>query len=240
MTRPRGFLLDLDATLISGSMPLPGAREMLSALEGRFVIVSNDAEHTPEDLAAHLATVGLRIPVDRLLLAGAVAVELIARERPGSRILLLAPSALRRLARRLGLVLDSRDPETVLVGRDRDFSYQRLESAAAAVAAGAYFVLAAPDLAHRGPGGEPVPEPGALAAAISACAGIAPQRIVGKPEPLLFRLGLRRLGVAADEAMMIGDNLETDGRGAAAAQIPFLHVRPGMPIKVPHREMEAT
>jgi HAD superfamily hydrolase (TIGR01450 family) len=227
---PRGFLLDLDATLISGGRVLPGVLGALAALGDRFAIVSNNAEHTPALLAARLADMGFAVPADRLILAGAVAVELVARERPGSKLMLLAPEALREHARALGLGLVSRAPDTVLVGRDVDFSYSRLTAAAAAVAEGADFILAAPDLAHRGAAGFPVPEPGSLAAAISACAGVPPLRIVGKPEPLLFRLGLQRLGLPARDVLMIGDNTETDGRGAAAAGILFLQVRPDRPF----------
>jgi HAD superfamily hydrolase (TIGR01450 family) len=220
----RGYLVDLDGTLISGGRPLPWTATLLAALAGRFVIVSNDAEHTAAELAAKLAHL-VRLDVSQIVLAGECAIRLLARDRPAARVLLLASASLRQLAADLGLGLTDDDPDVVLVGRDRDFSYASIARAARSLHRGADLIVANPDTSHPGPGGEPVPETGALAAAILAAAGHRSYRVIGKPEPALFEDGLVRLGCAAAEALMIGDNPATDGAGAAAAGIRFCDAR---------------
>lgn len=221
----KGYLVDLDGTLVSGGHPLPWARELLSRIAGRFVIVSNDAEHTSRQLARMLHGFGLEVSPARIVLAGESAIRLVADERPGARVLLLASPALRRYASGLGLQLTDDSADIVLVGRDRSFSYQSIQRAAAALHRGASLIVANPDGRHPGPDGSPVPETGALAAAILAAAGHPPYRVVGKPQPELFREGLERLGCDAADVVMIGDNPETDGVGARAAGMTFFPIR---------------
>jgi len=220
----QGYLVDLDGTLISGGTLLHGAVAFLSALRAPFVILSNDAEHVPQQIAGLFRKHGLPLGRRDVILAGAVAVELLAERSPGARVMLLASPALVVLARKLGLNVDSANPEIVLVARDRAFSFDKLAAAARAVHRGARVVLACPDTSHPGPSGEPVPEVGALAAALFACVGPVPHEVIGKPEPTLFRIGSQRLGTAPEGCLMIGDNPLTDGAGAARAGIGFCQV----------------
>ena len=219
-----GYLIDLDGTLVSGGRPLPGARDLLTGLGAPFVILSNDSEHVSRQLAASFREWGLTIQPRSIILAGVVAIETIARRSPGARVLLLGSPALRVLALQHGLDLESNRPEVVLLARDRDFSFERLAAAARAVQRGAQVVLACPDTSHPGHDGEPVPEVGALAAALFACVGPVPHEVIGKPEPTLFAIGCERLGIPASRCIMIGDNPLTDGAGAARAGIAFCQV----------------
>lgn len=223
----RGYLIDLDGTLMSGRHLLPGARELLSRLEGRFVIVSNDSEHTPLQLMSRFADLGIAIPADRIILAGTCALETIAKRHPRARVLVLGSTPLRAYARRLGLEVDQPEADVVLVARDRRFNYGKLAAAAEAMARGAELYVACPDTTHPGPSGQPVPEAGALAAAVLACAGPVPHTVIGKPEPALFRLGCERLSIAPEEGVMIGDNPLTDGAGARALGMSFWQAMPG-------------
>ena len=65
-----------------------------------------------------------------------------------------------------------------------------------------------------------------IGAAILACAGPTPHRIVGKPEPILFRSALALLGLKPNEAVMIGDNPATDGAGALNIGMRYVEVDP--------------
>lgn len=223
----QGFLIDLDGTLASGPRLLPGARELIQATQERFAIVSNDSEHTPDQLARRFREWRLPIPADRIVLAGVAALEAAAEKRPGSRLLLLGSPSLRRLARNMGFELTERNAETVIVARDRQFSYTKLAIAARAVRDGAEVLVAAPDLSHPGADGYPVPEAGALAAALFAVTGPVPYRVIGKPQPELFRHACARIGIAPQHCVVIGDNPRTDGAGAAGLGVPFWQVMPG-------------
>lgn len=223
----RGYLIDLDGTLMSGRHLLPGARELLTRLAGRYAIVSNDSEHTPQQLVSRFADLGIALESDRVILAGTCALDTIARNHPGARVMVLGSTPLRAYARRLKLAVDEPGCDVVLVARDRRFSYGKLAAAAEAVTQGARFYVACPDNSHPGPNGQPVPEAGALAAALAACTGIGPHMVIGKPEPALFQLGCERLGISPEEGVMIGDNPLTDGAGAKSIGLAFWQVVPG-------------
>lgn len=223
----QAYLVDLDGTLIADRKPLPGAERLLALLGERVALVSNDAEHTPAQLARFLTRLGLAITADRIVLAGTAALDLIARDGHGRRLMLAGSTALRAYARHIGLEVVDIRPDVVLIARDRTFTYARLAATANAVRDGAELVVTNPDLVHPGRNGGVVPETGALLAAVLACAGPVPYRIIGKPEPDLFLRALDRLGARAADAAMIGDNPHTDGLGAQRLGIRFLAVEPG-------------
>lgn len=228
LARARGYLVDLDGTLVSGSTVLPGAEALVEMFGDRLVLVSNNAEHVPQQLARRLARLKLRLPAERIVLAGTAALDIIAHERPGARLLLLASQALSTYAQRAGLKIVTSDPDVVFLARDRSFTYAKLEAAANAVRAGAQLVVANPDRVHPGVSGRVVPETGALLQALLACTGPVPARFVGKPEPALFKAGLAILGVEAEYAVMIGDNAATDGAGAERLGIRYIPVERAM------------
>ncbi|GAU86440.1 HAD-IIA family hydrolase [Bosea sp. BIWAKO-01] len=224
----QGCLVDLDGTLVRGRQMLPGANVFLESLEGRFVIVSNDAEHTPLELSRGLKRLGLTIAPHRIVLAGATALDEIARWRPRARIAMMASKSLMIHARALGLVPVQERPDVVFLGRDRHFSYERLMVAANAVRCGAELVVANPDLVHPGPHGAVVPETGALLAALLACTGPVPCRIIGKPEAALFEAGLALLALSRNAVLMVGDNPATDGEGARRLGLRYFELRDGV------------
>lgn len=227
MLNAAGYLIDLDGTLVSGRTVLPDAGWLLGEVGGRYAIVSNNAEHTPRQLSRMLNAMGLPIGEENLVLAGTTAIDIIAQETPGASIMLLGSASLAGYARARGLRTVKTNPDLVLVARDRHFTYAKLAAAAAAIASGAALVVAAPDGSHPGPDGMPVPETGALAAAILATTNLRDYRVIGKPERTLFELGCRRLGVTPSNAVMIGDNPDTDGLGASRVGMGFLQVERG-------------
>ncbi|MGO4674871.1 HAD-IIA family hydrolase [Bosea sp. 2YAB26] len=224
----QGCLVDLDGTLVRGRQMLPGANAFLESLDGRFVIVSNDAEHTPLELSRALKRLGLTIAPRRIVLAGSTALDEIARRQPRARISMMASKSLMIHARDRGLVPVQERPDIVFLGRDRHFSYERLMLAANAVRGGAELVAANPDLVHPGPDGAVVPETGALLAALLACTGPVPYRIIGKPEPALFEAGLALLGLSRNAVLMVGDNPATDGEGARRLGLRYFELRDGV------------
>lgn len=221
------FIIDLDGTLSVGDGLTRGAARLVAATGGAYVVVSNNSSHDPEGLAEELARRGLSLAPERIVLAGKVAVELLATQRPNARVMLLGSRAIARLAERAGLQLTDHGPHVVLLARDEHFSYARLARAANAVLAGAELVVTNTDATHPGPGGSVVPETGTLLAALRACCGPVPFRSIGKPGPLLFEAALRILGTAPASTLVIGDNPDTDGAGAARLGMRFLLVRDG-------------
>jgi len=127
-----------------------------------------------------------------------------------------------------------REAQVVVVGRDPDFTYDRLTAAARAIDGGAHFLT--PNLDPRLPleDGDFLPGCGAVVEAVAAAAGVRPI-VVGKPEPPLFELALSRMGVTADTAAMVGDSVDSDIRGARRVGMTAILFAPaGGPDGVAH------
>ena len=227
----RIVLFDLDGTLIRKDEPIEGAGELLAFHGERALILSNNSSDTEEAMSHRLARIGLAVPPQRIFLAGTQAVRVAAARWPGARVMLIASAAIQACAEASGLVPVSRGAEIVLVARATAFDYAALALAANAVRDGAFFLVANPDMAHPGPNGAIVPETGALAAAIAAAAGREPDLVIGKPQPSFFRAALDRLGITPLEAVMVGDNPDTDGAGASRLGIPHVIVGATLPLR---------
>lgn len=210
----RAVLCDLDGCLAESNVALPGAAEFARSLGERLYLVSNNSTHDPLGLSQELALDGLEIPPHRIVLAGLVTVETIARRRPGARILIAGSSVLRARARMLGLIPAARDVDVVLLARDTAFDYTRLEALVRELGSGAEFFATNSDVSHPGRNGRPVPETGSLLAAVRACLPETTCTVIGKPKPALYEEALRRAGCSPGEAIMIGDNPSTDISGA--------------------------
>lgn len=215
LARARHLLVDLDGTLVRQQEPIAGAAELLAHFDGRYAIVSNNSTHTASGLAQRLRQLGLRVPPERIVLAGELAVRQLAREHPGTRVLLAASPAMQRLARSLGCQQVQAGADFVLLALDMHFSHTRLTLVVNEVLRGARLIVSNADVTHPGPQDRVVPETGALLAAVVAASGVQPWRVIGKPAPLLFEEGLRCLGARPEDTVVVGDNPLTDAEGAA-------------------------
>ncbi len=217
-------LCDLDGCLIAGDCVLPGAARLVAACGPRLWIVSNNSTDTAMTLSAGLADLGLAVAPDRIVLAGEETLRALARSRPGARVALFAAPPLTALADTLGLRPDDRTPDVAVLARDPDLTLPRLARLAALVHGGVPLHLTNPDPSHPGPDGTPVPETGALLAALAAVVPRVAPRCLGKPAPDLLRIALDRAGVAPGDAVYLGDTPETDGEAARAAGVPFIRI----------------
>jgi HAD superfamily hydrolase (TIGR01450 family) len=224
IAQARALLVDWDGCLALDEVLVPGAAAFLRRNQDRVVIVSNNTTHLPEDFLLTLRYEGVHLPPERVVLAGREAVHQAIEAAPRRQALLLANSRLQGLARSAGLEPQSATPEVVILLRDTDFSYQRLQRAVNALLSGAALIVGNTDLIHPGRGGSVVPETGALLAALAAAVDLRKIecRVVGKPHPTLFQRACAAVGVEPDCAIMIGDNPDTDGAGANAAGMPAI------------------
>ncbi|HEX6211940.1 MAG TPA: HAD-IIA family hydrolase, partial [Methylomirabilota bacterium] len=218
----RGFVFDLDGCVWHGSTLIPGAGDTLTALHraGRGVaFLTNNSRATGGDMRAKLQRLGLDW-VEHALTPLEILGQVVAERYGPSRVLVIGAPELAAVVAGAGHevidVHDFRAATVVAVGNDFDLTYERLAAAARAAAAGAPLVT--PNVDPRLPieDGDFLPGCGAIVAAVSAAAGVKPV-IVGKPEPPLFRIALRRLGLAPSQAAMVGDSVESDIAGGRSA-----------------------
>lgn len=222
-----GLLIDWDGCLAVGNRPHAAALHFLAHFGERAAIVSNNSTHLPADITALLAARGIAFPAERIVLAGHETISHVA-ERGAGRVMIFGDRRLRQRAEELGVNLVRDNPDVLVLLRDTRFSYARLERAASALARGAKLIVANADRTHPGACGRPIPETGALLAAILACVPQAAidREEIGKPGPLLYLRACAALGVTPQRAVMIGDNPDTDIVGARALGMSAILIGP--------------
>lgn len=231
----KGILLDWDGCIAIGSRILPAAKRLITQYPDRVAIVSNNSTDLPIDLAAILNRHEVAFPQDRIFLAGVEAMKDLAQSG-AKRVMLFSAPKIRTLAGELGVPLVNDNPDVLVLMRDARFTYAKLEKAANALRRGARLVVANTDLTHPGRANRVVPETGALLAALLACtgdSGVEP-RVIGKPGPILFERACRHLAVDPEQAVMIGDNPETDGEGALRLGIQPILIGGASPLRLEH------
>lgn len=218
----------MDGVLYRGHHPLPGARQLLDALERAgvpFALVTNNSTRSPHQYVRHLAAMGMHVPADRIVTSSVgAAVYLAATLRPRSRVLVVGEPALRRAVARAGFVVtwDEAAPTAgaVVVGLDRRVTYNKLTRALTALNRGARFVATNPDPMLPTETGL-LPGAGSIVAALRYASGREPV-VIGKPDPRLLREAMRRIGTRPRHTAMVGDQRSTDiaaGRAAGAFTI---------------------
>ena len=227
LTEAELILCDLDGCLIQAGKAIPGAAQLVARYRDKFRILSNNSTDTPQSLAEKLGSYGIEIAPENIILAGSAAVDLIATRHPGHRLMAVATPDICNMAGELGLnLISARDPrarpDLILVCRDTDLHYDKLQNVIRWVAQGVPYIVANPDLTHPGENGLPVMETGLTMKLIEMATNIQPAYVIGKPENALY---LAALGDhAPGNALMIGDNPLTDIEGAARLGMPSIQV----------------
>ena len=232
MDTVNAFLLDLDGVLLRGMEPLPGAAEFIDTLHATgtpFLVMTNNATSTPDQVAGRLNKMGVAVTPDDVYSSALATVGWLQHRYPaGSRVLYVGETGLRVALAGGGfeLVDSHRDADVVVTALDRTITYARLAEAALAINAGCRFVATNPDRSIPTERGIE-PGAGAIQAFLQATTGVAPT-VIGKPETAFFTLAIERLGCSADETVMVGDRYDTDILGGARAGVRTMAVLTGI------------
>ncbi len=232
------LIIDMDGVLWHGSQPLPGIQEFFATLRAKrmpFVLATNNASSTPAQYVDKLAKMGVTVSEDEILTSGIATASWLAQRRDpnATRVYAIGEAGLTEPLRQQGFTLacshkegDDWHADVVVVGKDETLTWDKLATATLNLNRGAEFIGTNADvtlpmelgISHGN---------GAILAALTAATGRKPT-IIGKPEPELYHQALRRLQVAPEEVVAIGDRLETDILGAVNAGIRSLMVLTGV------------
>ena len=205
------WLMDMDGVLVHEQVPLPGADRFLARLRelGRpFLVLTNNSIYTRRDLAARLRSSGLEVPEESIWTSALATARFLEDQRPGGTAFVIGEAGLTTALHEAGFTMTETDPEYVVLGETRTYSFERITHAIRLVASGARFIATNPDAS--GPSREgPIPATGAVAALISRATGVEPY-YVGKPNPLMMRSALNALDAHSESTAMIGDRMDTD------------------------------
>ncbi|MGW2509454.1 HAD-IIA family hydrolase [Streptomyces scopuliridis] len=205
------WLTDMDGVLIHEGVPIPGAAEFIKRLResGKpFLVLTNNSIYTPRDLQARLARMGLDVPVDNIWTSALATAKFLEDQRPGGTAYVIGEAGMTTALHDIGYILTDHEPDYVVLGETRTYSFEALTRAIRLINGGARFICTNPD--ETGPSTEgPLPATGAVAALITKATGKAPY-FAGKPNPLMMRTGLNAIGAHSETSAMIGDRMDTD------------------------------
>ncbi len=208
---PAYWLVDLDGVLVREGTVVPGASEFLDALRTsgrRRLVLTNHSIYTPRDLSARLATLGLDIPEGELWTAALATAAFVQSQRPNGTAFVLGEAGLTTALHAVGYVMTDRNPDYVILGETRTYSFEAITKAVRLITAGARFLAANPDPTGPSPEGI-LPATGSVAQLIRHATGKAPY-FVGKPNPLMVREGLNKIEGHSEATVMVGDRMDTD------------------------------
>jgi len=205
------WLMDMDGVLVREEHAVPGADRFLASLTEQgmlFMLLTTTAIYTRRDLAARLRASGLDVPEESIWTSALATARFLEDQRPGGSAFVIGEAGLTTALHDAGYTLTDRDPDYVVLGETRTYSFERITRAIRLITAGARFIATNPDTTGPTPDG-PLPATGSVAALISRATGVEPY-YVGKPNPLMMRSALNALDAHSETTAMIGDRMDTD------------------------------
>ena len=224
----RSWLMDMDGVLVHEDSAIPGADRFLAALRAReapFLVLTNNSIYTRRDLTARLRTTGLEVPEEFIWTSALATARFLGEQRPGGSAFVIGEAGLTTALHAEGYTLSERNPDYVVLGETRTYSFERITQAIRLISGGARFIATNPDNIGPTPDG-PLPATGSVAALISRATGVQPY-FVGKPNPLMVRSALNALGAHSETAGVIGDRMDTDIRSGLEAGMHTILVLTG-------------
>ncbi|HEX2359216.1 MAG TPA: HAD-IIA family hydrolase [Solirubrobacterales bacterium] len=205
------WLMDMDGVLVHEDRVIPGAERFLARLvevEKPFLVLTNNSIYTRRDLSARLRASGLTVPEERIWTSALATADFLEAQRPGGSAYVIGEAGMTTALYSAGYTLSDRNPDYVVLGETRTYSFERITRAIRLVGGGARFICTNPDPTGPTPDG-PVPASGSVAALISRATGVDPY-FVGKPNPLMMRSALNAIDAHSEATAMVGDRMDTD------------------------------
>jgi 4-nitrophenyl phosphatase len=228
----KGLIIDMDGVLYRDTEPIGDLPAIFNKIRSdglKFILATNNATRTIDEYLQKLNGFGVSLN-EREIITSAQATGIYLQEHHpgGCRLFVVGQPSLIHTLEDYGLTVVSDpqdDVEVVVASMDLGLSYDKIRDAELLIRNGCTFVGTNPDVTYPTPGGL-YPGSGTVIGAIEIASGQEPI-IIGKPQPLLYQMALRRLDLKPEETLGIGDRLETDIAGAQAAGMPSALVLTG-------------
>ena len=205
------WLTDMDGVLVHEEQALPGGADFIAALqqyERRYLVLTNNSIFTARDLRARLLASGIDVPEESIWTSALATAQFLDDQRPGGSAYVVGEAGLTTALHDIGYVMTDRNPDYVVLGETRTYSFEAITKAIRLIENGARFIATNPDPSgpsHQGT----LPATGSVAALISTATGRRPY-FVGKPNPLMMRSALNRIQAHSETTVMVGDRMDTD------------------------------
>lgn len=206
----KGYLIDLDGTMYKGAESIPEAAPFIERLRrtGKpFFFLTNNSTSNPEEVAHKLNRFNIEA-YEHEIYTSSLATADYLKTLGGTTVYVIGEVGLHEAVEQAGFKVDETHPDHVVVGLDRQVTYEKFEKATLAIHKGANFVATNKDTnlpSERGM----IPGAGSLVGLIEIATRVQPT-FVGKPESIIMDEVLKKIKLKKEEVLMVGDNYETD------------------------------
>ncbi len=227
-----GFICDMDGVIYHGNKVLDGVVEFIEWLQAndkKFVFLTNSPERTPHELSMKLQRMGLNVSADHFYTSAMATAAFLDAQSPDCTAYVIGEAALSKALYDVGIYMNDVNPDYVVVGETRTYSFEKIEKAIELVNKGAKLIGTNPDI--TGPTERGImPACGSLIAPIEIATN-KKAYFVGKPNPLMLRHGLKKLGCHSEEIAFVGDRMDTDIIAGIESNVDTVLVLSGVTAK---------
>jgi len=224
-----GFICDMDGVIYHGNRLLPGVHEFVQWLrdnEKRFLFLTNASERSRKELKQKMSRLGIDVDEDHFYTSALATAGFLAAQMPGGSAYVIGEAGLINALYDAGITMNDVNPDYVVVGESPSYNLAKIEKAVNLILAGSRLIATNPDV--NGPGEHGVvPGCGSLVAPIEMAADTKAY-FVGKPNPLMMRQGLKRLDCRREDAVIVGDRMDTDIVAGVESEIDTVLVLSGV------------
>ncbi len=226
----KAFICDMDGVIYHGNLLLPGVHEFLdwiNAEEKKFLFLTNNSGYTPKELQQKLKRLGVEADESCFHTSALATASFLKSQAPeGCSAYVLGEPGLINALYDAGITMNSINPDYVVAGEARNLNYEMIERATFLVNKGARLIGCNSDLTGPTEHGL-APACKALISPIELATGVTAY-FVGKPNPLMMKNALKRLGTRPEDTAIVGDRMDTDIMAGVEAEIDTVLVLSGV------------
>jgi HAD superfamily hydrolase (TIGR01450 family) len=202
---------DLDGTVYLGNNLIPGAKNFLNHLRDKgifYYFLSNNSSRSKKDYAKKLSGLGISAKEEQIILSTDGVIHYLC-EKGVKEVYVIGTASMLDEFEKKGIIVDSKEPEYIILGYDTELTYEKLKKAALLMLEGVKLMATHCDIVCPTPEG-PIPDVGAILALFEKSTGKRPHKIFGKPNADMINHIIKKHNVSTQEILMIGDRIYTD------------------------------
>jgi len=209
--KKQGFIIDMDGVVYYHKNLVPGVKDFVKWLqkeEKKFLFLTNSSERSPKELQRKLSHLGIEVAESNFYTSALSTASFLQNQKPNGTAFVIGEPGLIKALYSEGYSMSDVNPDYVVVGETKNYSFEGVQRAVNFVREGAQLIGTNCDLVDKVEDGW-FPACGSLIAPIELASGVKAY-FVGKPNPLMMRSAMEKLGCTAEDSVIIGDRMETD------------------------------
>lgn len=219
MKNYKGYLFDIDGTIVLGDILIPGAKEKIEELRkcGKKIgFYTNNSSKNPKSYIEKFTKLGIEAELKEIITAGGVLADYLKNSCKDKKIFMVGTKDYKNYCKDLEIqIFDENDEfdfseiDIVVVTLDSELNYKKLEIACKLLHRNVEYLAANEDLVYPVEDGVFLPDCRAICNIIELCTKKIP-KYFGKPKKAMLDYALRNLNLLKDEVVIVGDRLYTD------------------------------